>query len=343
MNAPKNILIVRTDRIGDVVLALPMAYSIHQKFPDARISFLVRKYTLPLVSQNIYTTNILVLQEKNGRLLFWQNLKQIKNKFDTVIVSYPTFKLALLLFLAGIKIRIGTGYRWYSFLFNKKVYEHRKYGTKHELEHNLELLKLMGVEKPADINFGIAIKTEAHFFIKDLLINLGLKRHLPIVIVHPGSGGSAIDLPFEKMRELVTRLTKEDIALCITGTSEEKELCDSLIVSPSIINMAGKLNLEQLMALISQSDLLIANSTGPIHIAAALGKWTIGFYPKIASCSPTRWGPYSNKSVIFQPSIDCKNCTREQCEKINCMNSISIDDVYLSFKDIIHKIRVEQS
>lgn len=342
MNPPKNILVVRTDRIGDVVLALPMAHAINQKYPKSQISFLVRQYTFPLASQNKYVKEALVLKEKNGRMLFWQNLKQIKNIFDTVIVSYPTFKLALLLFLAGIKVRIGTGYRWYSFLFNKKVYEHRKYGTKHELEHNLELLKLIGVEKPTDINFGIAIKAEAHFFIKDYLNNLGIKKDLPIVIVHPGSGGSAIDLPFEKMLELVTRLAKEEIALCITGTNEEKELCDRMIVSPGIINMAGKLSLEQLMALISQSDLLIANSTGPIHIAAALGKSTIGFYPKIASCSPTRWGPYSNKSVIFQPSLDCSNCNREQCEKINCMSSICIDDVYLSFKDILHKIGAEQ-
>ena len=343
MNSPKNILIVRTDRIGDVVLALPMAHSIHQKFPDARISFLVRQYTLPLAAQNKFTKDTLVLKELNGRMLFWQNLRQIKNKFDTVIVSYPTFKLALLIFFAGIKNRIGTGYRWYSFLFNKKIYEHRKYGTKHELEHNLELLKLIGVEKPADIDFGISIKAEDYFFIKEFLNRQGVNKHLPLVIVHPGSGGSAIDLPFEKMKELVILLAQEDIALCITGTSEEKELCDRLIVSPSIINMAGKLSLEQLMALISQSDLLIANSTGPIHIAAALGKWTIGFYPKIASCSPTRWRPYSEKSVLFQPMLDCKNCTREQCEKLNCMNSISIEAVYLSFKDIIHKIRSEQS
>ena len=102
----------------------------------------------------------------------------------------------------------------------------------------------------------------------------------------------------------------------------------------NFINLAGKFDLSQLIAVINKSDLLIANSTGPIHIAAALGKNVIGFYPKIAACSPNRWGPYTNKKNIFMPEITCSNCTKKQCEKLNCMNSININEVFEAAKKI---------
>ena len=103
------------------------------------------------------------------------------------------------------------------------------------------------------------------------------------------------------------------------------------------IKVAGKYNLEGLVSLINQSDLMIANSTGPIHIAAALGKYVIGFYPKIVSCSPKRWGPYTNRKIIFSPAIDCTNCTREQCRKLNCMDSIDVKEVVSAAKKLLLK------
>jgi ADP-heptose:LPS heptosyltransferase len=72
-----------------------------------------------------------------------------------------------------------------------------------------------------------------------------------------------------------------------------------------------------------------------MHIAAALGVYVIGFFPKILSCSQKRWGPYTEKKTIFIPTIDCSNCTREQCEKINCMNSIDIGRVFDETKTVL--------
>jgi heptosyltransferase-2 len=105
-------------------------------------------------------------------------------------------------------------------------------------------------------------------------------------------------------------------------------LCSKFIVHNSVKNLAGKLNLSQLTTLISVADIFISNSTGPIHIASAMDKYVIGFYPKILSCSVQRWGPYTEKRTIFSPTIDCSNCSRRQCEKLDCMNSIDIGRVF---------------
>jgi len=142
MKTLRNLLIVRTDRIGDVILSLPLAGIVKKNYPDCRITFLLREYTKPLAENHPHIDEIMILKSENNKLIYRENIKQIKSKkFDACIIVNPDFSISLMLYLSNIKIRIGTGFRLYSFLFNRKVYEHRKYGEKHELEYNVNLLK----------------------------------------------------------------------------------------------------------------------------------------------------------------------------------------------------------
>lgn len=341
MSDYKNILVVRTDRIGDVVLSLPLAKIIKEKFPGCRITFLVRQYTKAVVEGNPYIDEVLtIFEEKNSFPILTNVIKIRSKKFDTAIIVYPTFSLALIIFLAGIKKRIGTGYRLYSFLFNKKVYEHRKYAEKHELEYNISLLSKIGIN-PAigidNVKFNLKIGESEKKKINELLRSKAVAEGELIVIVHPGSGGSAVDLPIARLNELVRMISGLNVKVIITGNEKEKKLCESISGEKNII-LAGQLSLQELIALIDRSSLLIANSTGPIHLAAALNKYTIGFYPKILSCSAKRWGPYTKKKIVYEPEMECSNCTRKQCEELNCMNSISINRVFDDIKNILKKI-----
>ncbi|MCL6494094.1 MAG: glycosyltransferase family 9 protein [Ignavibacterium sp.] len=333
---PRNILIVRTDRIGDVVLSLPLARIIKQHYPNAKVTFLVRAYTKALVENNHFIDEVIILKEESSRILIAKNVKQLKQKnFDTAIVVYPTFKIALIVYLSRIKYRVGSGYRLYSFLFNRKVYEHRKDAFKHELEYNLSLLSQLGIHHIGgtnNVSFDLDVNKSSLKKVESLLSSLGINKEEKFVIVHPGSGGSAVDLPIEKFIELVKMLSDKNIKVVITGSENEKEICNKLTLNEFVFNLAGKLNLEELIALISKSSLLVANSTGPIHISAALGKYTFGFYPKVKVCSAKRWGPYTEKKFIYEPEIECKDCTVEQCAELNCMNSINVSSV---FNDII--------
>lgn len=333
MISPQKILIVRTDRIGDVVLSLPMAELIKQKYPKCKVAYFLRRYTSPLLGGNPFIDEVIVADESQSEILFKKNLKKLKAKgFDTCVVVNPTLRISLMMFLAGIRNRIGTGYRWYSFLFNRKVFEHRKYGEKHELEYNISLLNIIGIKTTdfnGEINFHLSVTEESSEKINTLLGDKGLKQGDKIVIIHPGSGGSSVDLPKEKLIELTCKITAlKNVSIVITGSKNEIELCKEFEVNNSVINFVGQLDISLLKALIKKADLFISNSTGPLHIAAAFGIYVIGFYPKIFSCSEKRWGPFTKNKTIFIPTIDCSNCTREQCEKINCMNSIDIGRVF---------------
>lgn len=346
-NQFKNILIVRTDRIGDVVLSLPLARIIKEKFPDAKITFLVRDYTKALVVNNPFIDDVITLEEKSSKVLIKRNVSRLRSKnFDTAIIVYPTFKISLIIFLSGIKNRIGSGYRLYSFLFNKKVFEHRKDAVKHELEYNLSLLSAIGIENSGGINnvsFDLEVNQSSLSKVDKVLESIGIKSDENFIIIHPGSGGSAIDLPIEKFKELIKLLTNKKYKVVLTGSEKETDLCNQLKLNEFVFNLAGKFNLEELIALVSKSSLLVANSTGPIHIAAALNKFTFGFYPKVKVCSAQRWGPYTNKKFIYEPELDCKDCTIEQCEKLNCMNTINIHRVFNDIDSVMEKLNGDKN
>ena len=340
MNSPKKILIVRTDRIGDVVLSLPMAELVKKKYPGCEVAYFIREYTSSLIDGNPFVDEVIIAEESEGKIPFLKNLNKIKSKnFDTCVIANPTLRISLMMFFAGINNRIGTGYRWYSLLFNKKVFEHRKYGEKHELEFNINLLNKIGIDLKSftnEIKFHLNVDDKSSEKINSTLIERGSKSENKIVIIHPGSGGSSVDLPKEKLIELTRMISKlKDVTIVITGSKNESELCREFEVGGTVINLSGQLDLSLLKALINKADIFVSNSTGPMHIAAALGVHVIGFFPKILSCSQKRWGPYTEKKSIFIPTIDCSNCTREQCEKINCMNSIDIGRVFDETKTIL--------
>jgi heptosyltransferase III len=339
MIQPKNLLIVRTDRIGDVVLSLPLAELVKKHYPECRITFLLKDYTKSLAEGHPFIDNILILNEKNNKISLLNNIRQIKkNSYDVVVVVYPTFITSLIIFLSGIHKRIGTGYRWYSILFNYKVYEHRKNALRHELEYNVNLLKYFGIDEivnPSNVNFNLKIVQRDDERVKTILRVKGIDLKKPVIIIHPGSSGSAVDLPVNKFKDLIEIISSNlSVEIIISGTKSEMELCHSLFVLGKTKNLAGLFDLAELKALINYSDIFIANSTGPLHIAAALGKYVIGFYPKIPQCSPKRWGPYSDKSIVFTPNLECFNCTREQCERLDCMSTIQVSEIFAAIEKI---------
>jgi heptosyltransferase III len=333
MNIPKNLLIVRTDRIGDVVLSLPLAGIVKKHYPGCRVTFLLREYTRPLAANHPYIDEIIILKENGKKIPLYDNSLVLKKKnFDSCIIVNPTLITSLIVYLSKIKKRIGTGHRWYSFLFNKKIYVHRKYAEKHELEFNVDMLKAIGINFNAGINnieFNIKPDEESRRAADKILASYNIMQDKPIILIHPGSGGSAVDYPVSKMKELTAKITGiPEAQVILTGSEKEIELCNEIAITGQVYNLAGKVSLPHLIALIEKSHIFIANSTGPIHIAAALGKYVIGFYPNLLACSAKRCGPYSNKSYVFSPDGECEDCSREQCSSNACMSNIKVTDVF---------------
>ena len=298
LNDSRRIIISRTDRIGDVVLSLPTFASIKECFPDCELTALVRGYTSDVVSSFGAVDRVVTYDPEESIIATVRKMKRLHA--DSILFLYPRFHVTLAAFLARIPLRVGTAYRWYSFLFNRKVREHRKDSIKSEAEYNLSLAEAIGCNaKVLDTN--LRINEKGLDRVREFLTRNRIDR---FVVVHPGSGGSAADWSSANFNSLCKRVSEElQMPVLVSGANHEKDLCAAVSDGvPNCINTAGEFTLIEFIAFLSLASAFVSNSTGPIHLAAATGTPVVGIYPNNKPLTPVRWAPLADKRTILTPS-----------------------------------------
>jgi len=228
-----------------------------------------------------------------------------KEKFNCSIHLFPTFKTSLMTFLSGIPQRIGTGYRIYSFLYNKKIYMHRKTCEFHEAEYNVLLLKKAGFDIPF-IKPKIYLNEKEREKIKENFKNF--KK--PFICIHPESRGSAPNWSFDNYKKLIEILDIKGTVF-ITGLKKNFEIKER----ENIIDLRGKLNLREFINFVSFCDLVFAPSTGVIHIASALNVKVVTIFSEKIPFTPKRWGPLGKSKILTVPDENLDKISVEKVKK----------------------------
>ena len=328
------ILVIRTDRIGDVLLSTPVLSVLREQQPGCHIAMLVSPYAAGAIEGHPALDEIMV-DERPGTHGGLAGLLRLAGalrarRFDAVLVLHPTARLALACRLAGIRIRIGTGYRAYGFLFNRRVYEHRREASRHEVDYNLSLARSL-FDGAGEAAPQIHVPESARCAIARRMRSWRVRPDDPLVLLHPGSGGSARNWPADCFAELAGRLAQRGIRVVVTGSAGERDLVERVAGSQpdSVIPVAGELDLKELAALLRASSLCVTNSTGPLHVAAAVGTPTVALFCPIKPCSPVRWGPFGGDHDILMPDVPpCPRCIETACPYFDCMERIAVHDVY---------------
>ncbi|MDD5097164.1 MAG: lipopolysaccharide heptosyltransferase II [Candidatus Omnitrophica bacterium] len=332
----KRILIVRTDRIGDVLLSTPVIKALRQKYPQAYISMMVAPYAKDIVENNPYLDEVIVY-DKDGlhkswlrSLKFASRLK--KKKFDLAVILHPTNRVHLLAFLAGIPKRLGYNRKLGALLNLKK--EHQKQdGLKHEAEYNLELLKDLGI---ADgyTDLYIPIKAESVKWADDFLKKEGISPSDKILAINPGASCPSKLWPFERFAQVAAKLSKaHNLKVLILAGPKDTLLADKVTkhqeLKDKVINLAGKTSISQLASILKRCVLFISNDSGPVHIASAVGTPVISIFGRSqAGLSPKRWGPLGKRDRYLHKEVGCIQCLAHNCQKeFACLKAISVDDV----------------
>ncbi|MBI5474372.1 MAG: glycosyltransferase family 9 protein [Ignavibacteriae bacterium] len=308
---------------------------------------LLRRYTGEVVEGNPFVDELLWYDRDHTRIPFVEMVRVLRERaFDAAIVVYPRFRLAWLMFLAGIPIRIGTGYRWYSVLFNRKTFEHRKDAKRHEVEYNLNLLNELqcGLTENFAPQFDIQIPSAAEASAQAILRQKGIVDSA-FAVLHPGSGGSAREWSPENFGTLALRLMDEaGMKVLVTGAAGEEEKVSRVVQASEgrAIPTVGELSIKEFGAVLRSAKLYVSNSTGPLHLAVAMGTPVLGLYPQHVAMSARRWGPYTKNAAVLVPQrpLDCNVCveTQSPCE---CMATISVDHVFQSAMSVVNKIKQE--
>jgi len=307
--------------MGDVILALPAARALKLTYPDAKVIFLCRNYTAPLLSMCPWLDGAIEIDKSDRQVL--DEIRE--HHFDAAVCLFPEPRVVLLLGKAKIPLRVGTGTRLRSFKFQRRIFEHRKWALRHEVYYNLNIAKLLGIKGIPKPLWEWEIPLEANTRVNTLFAKYRWNSDKPPVVLHPGSGKSAENWSLQRFAELAKHLQSEGIPLVLTGSQEEKPVIDAVSKETNNIpNLAGELTIPELAALFKRSALVVANSTGPLHLANALGTPVIGLYPLFRSMHPRRWGPLGQTEHVLTP----KSVTEE-------MSTISVESVAKMAKDII--------
>ncbi len=304
--SPKRIIISRTDSIGDVMLTLPMCGLLKKHFPQCEIIFLGRTYTEAVIKccEHVNHFDNWDLWKDQSPQAQIDALR--KWNADVIVHVFPRKEILWVAKRAAIPYRIATGRRLQTISkCNKLVFFTRRKSPLHEAQLNMKLLRPLGITEELSVMEIIAL----YGFNKVMPLSAELKNLIEPsklnVILHPKSKGSAVEWGLKNFEELIKALPQQSTKVFITGTKAEGDLIrkEWSMLDLQVTDLTGKLTLDELVSFIAASDTLVAASTGPLHIAAALGKKAIGLYSPKRPMHACRWAPLGKSAQAITAAI----------------------------------------
>jgi ADP-heptose:LPS heptosyltransferase len=287
----ERIMIARTDSIGDVMLTLPMAYYLKQLYPNAAIYFLGKSYTQAIIERCQWVDEFVNADRAANpaeQVLLIQALK-----LDIIIFALPDSRWMRAAFLARVPKRIATGHRISSWRWaSHRPMFGRKNSNLHESQLNLKLINGLGMKRIPAMDEICSVQLFPN-------TTRNKKRRL---IIHPFSQGSALNWTLQQYDELVGQLVSEGWEIVISGTQQ-----DQLTLSQyggenlkKATSVCGQFSLSAFIDYIAESTMLLACSTGPLHIAASCGIHAVGLYVNRRPIHPGRWSPIGPHVHVLQ-------------------------------------------
>lgn len=306
-------------------MTIPLGNFLRENLPEIEPLFLVSRYTAPLLG----------LHEPPFSALVWEERPTLQA--EAIVHVFPRAAIAWAAWRQGIPKRVGTARRWYHTLTcTDRPRVSRRYSGKHEAALNFALLAPLLppplraiVEAPT---WEFLLQYRARLRASGSLppaVRVRLDGYAPLVVLHVGTAGGAPQWPLAYWAEVAHYLQAAfpRIGLVLTGTAAESvRLAQLRALRPPLrwIDLSGQLDLAGLVALLGQVHLVIAGSTGPLHIAAAVDTPTVGIFPATAAMGPWRWRPLSPYSQVVGGTPLCTRCTAPACR---CLAQITPESV----------------
>lgn len=321
MNGYKNILIVRTDRIGDVVLTTPAIRALRQAYPQARISILVSPATKDLVEGNPDLDEVLVddrLKEHKGPFGFLKLVYCLRRKkFDLAIIFHTKKRTNLTCFLAGIPARIGYKNNKFGFLLTHPLTDTRHEGKKHEVQYCLDVLDELGVTAAHPWDLYVPVKKEAQQWVEQFCRENRIGPLDRLIAIHAGASDPSRRWPENRFAAIIDKLIEDYSGkIVVIGAAEIRKVTKEIIslAHHPVLDLTGMITISQLVSLLKRCDLLVSNDSGPVHVAAAVGTPVISIFTRNQpGINPERWRPLAkNSKVISVPPMEEISFTKAQ-------------------------------
>lgn len=339
----KNILCIRLDTLGDVLMTTPAMRAIKAGLPDRKLTLLTSQAGAPIGS---------LIPEVDATIIYeapWMKAivpgidpkqdfelvdKLYRLGFDAAVIftvfSQNPLPSALMAYLAGIPLRLAHCRENPYHLLTHWVPEtdHRGQAQiRHEVRRQLDLVGSVGFQAQDD-RLSLQISESAIRKAYGKLNAIGLEMDQPWLVMHPGASAASRRYPPQHFAAAAQRLADEyGFQILFTGIDSEKELIESIRMEmrADSVSLAGRLSIEEFSALLSLAPLLISNNTGPVHIASAVGTPVVDLYA-LTNPQHTAWKvPHR---ILFY-DVPCKFCYKSTCPMghHDCLRLVSPDAV----------------
>lgn len=349
---PARVLIIKPSAIGDVVHTLPVLNILRKHWPQSHIAWLVTPACAGLLEGHPQLDEVILFERRRfgqgwrspaaaaGLYAFQRKLRD--RKFDLVIDLQGLFRSGWLARKTGAPIRVGfANAREFGWVF----LTHRvRVGTpeQHATERYLTVVQSLGLPR-GPVEFVFPTGGADHDYVT---------QHVPrdkrYAVLLPGTNWETKRWPAERFAGLVRPLWEHHgLTTVLAGAPNEVELCDRVYKSavaaspdpramPPVINLAGRTTLRQLVALLRRADLVVANDSGPMHIASALGRPLV---TPFGPTNPVRTGPYRRIETVIRLDIPCSPCYSRKCSHQSCLTMLEPEAVLRLAREQMGSVR----
>ena len=331
----RRILLVQTQRLGDVLCATPLFTAVRRQFPRAHITALVHRPMDQILENNPDLDAILTYDRFTthrrlmDRLRFIAELKE--RQYDWALSIHAASSVAFALWQSGILWRTCVwryGDRrkphWAS-MFHQQIRQDRLAGDRHEIEHNLDVLRELGIQPDQD-GYRVVLRPEERDAARAWLRERGRDESRPLAVIHPGHGGGRQAWPVGQYAAVGDGLHELGFQVAVTGSGGERELVERVSggMRAPVLPLAGGMSLRQFAAVLAEAQRFVSVSTGPMHLASALKVPAVTLYgPTDLLIESTRFCPYGSPAVPVKSAVPCICAGSKECPNPVCMTGIT--------------------
>ena len=336
---PKKILVVRNDKLGDFMLSFPAFALLKSSLPASHVYALVPEYTRDMAEACNWIDEVLVDKCQNQGLVANGELLRLfkQHRFDAIITLYSTTRIGVCAFAARIPYRLAPATKLAQLFYNHRLKQRRSRSEKPEHAYNSDLviqfcrdndIEISNPPIPPLLQFEPATISRLRV---DFCKQHKISPHHLLIFIHPGSGGSARNLSTEQYADLARQLssTAGHVIIISAGPGEydnAHQLAGLLPYTPHVV-YESRAGLKQFAEHIQLADLFLGGSTGPIHVAGALDRPTVAFYPRRRSATSLRWQTLNSpeRRLAFSPP---EEADEEDMSKIDMAKTAKLISEY---------------
>ena len=324
----RRILLIKPSSLGDIVHAMPTLFALRERFPDAEVTWLVKRQWVSLVEVITGVDHVCAVEQ--GLMGWLGRVPDLRAAgFDLVVDLQGLFRSGAMAWLTGCSRRVGfaNAREGSPFFYTQRVAVPT--GSMHAVDRYLLVTEALGAARPKEPRFEFIDRAEDRQAVETLLTAAGLAGVLPWVAMNVSARWETKRWPPQHFAEAADQLAEAGIPIVFMGGPAERPETRAVMarMRTKAVDLTGQTPVGLLPSLLRRAAVLVTNDSGPMHIAAAVGTPVVVLF---GPTDPVRTGPYGRGHVVLSNPVECRPCFRRECSRavtLECLTGVTSEQV----------------